>query len=159
MLGPRTLAGFGAMIAFTVAANLMLKLGAAAPPAERIFFGLLGWKSTAGLALFGGGGILYAVLLRSVPLNLAQVFAAAQFIGVVLAATLVLGEPISPARWVGIVCISFGILLVSLAPTADAVPRPAATRGLQSPDPKLRTAGEDRAPISHPAERSASAPN
>jgi drug/metabolite transporter (DMT)-like permease len=113
-----TLIGFAAVIGCTVAANLMLKLGADVSAAERIFFGVLGWKSLAGLAVFGCGGIIYAVLLRRVPLNIAQVFAAAQFIGVVVAATLVLGEPISPARWVGIACISFGIILVGL--TAQA---------------------------------------
>jgi len=114
VLGVKALAGFAVMIAFTVAANLMLKLGAAAPPAERVLFGVLGWKSATGLALFGCGGILYAILLRSISLNLAQVFAATQFVGVVLAASLVLGEPISPARWVGIAFVSFGILLVGL---------------------------------------------
>lgn len=114
MLGAKILTGFAGMIALTVAANLMLKLGAAATPAERVFFGVLGWKSAAGLALFGCGGILYAVLLRSVSLNLAQVFAATQFVGVVLAAALILGEPISPARWVGIAFVSLGILLVGL---------------------------------------------
>ena len=114
----KTLAGFAGMIAFTVAANLMLKVGAAAPPAERVFIGVLGWKSAAGLALFGFSGILYAVLLRSTSLNLAQVFAAGQFVGVVLAACLVLGEPISPARLIGIAFISLGILLVGL--TANA---------------------------------------
>ena len=108
------LAGFAGVISCTVAANLMLKIGAAAPPAERVLFGVLGWKSAAGLMLFGCGGILYAVLLRSISLNLAQVFAASQFVGVVLAAGLVLGEPISPARWVGIGFVSFGILLVGL---------------------------------------------
>ena len=70
----------------TVAANLMLKLGAGVPQAERILFGALGWKSVAGLALFGCGGLLYAILLRRVPLNLAQVFASAQYVGVVAAA-------------------------------------------------------------------------
>ena len=118
MLGVRILAGFAGMIAFTVAANLMLKLGAAAPQAERVFFGVIGWKSAAGLVLFGCAGLLYAVLLRSISLNLAQVFAAAQFVGVVLAACFVLGEPISPVRWVGIAFVSLGILLVSL--TAQA---------------------------------------
>ena len=118
MLGVKTLVGFAVMISFTVAANLMLKVGAAAPPAERVFFGVIGWKSAAGLALFGCGGILYAVLLRSVALNLAQVFAAAQFVGVVLAACLVLGEPISLVRWAGIALVSFGILLVSLSAQA-----------------------------------------
>ena len=31
-----------------------------------------------------------------------------------IAAGLVLGEPISPARWLGIACISLGIVLVGL---------------------------------------------
>ena len=118
MLEPTTLVGFAAMIALTVAANLMLKLGAGVPEAQRILFGVFGWKSAAGLALFGCGGIVYGVLLRRVPLNLAQVFASAQFVGVVIAASLVLGEPISPARWFGIAYISFGIVLVGL--TAQA---------------------------------------
>jgi drug/metabolite transporter (DMT)-like permease len=118
VLTPTTLIGFAAVIACTVGANLMLKLGAGVPEAQRIFFGVFGWKSVAGLAVFGCGGIIYGVLLRRVPLNIAQVFAAAQFIGVVIAASLVLGEPISPARWFGVACISFGIVLVGL--TAQA---------------------------------------
>jgi drug/metabolite transporter (DMT)-like permease len=114
----KTLAGFGGLISLTVPANLLLKLGAGASAAERVLFGLLGWKSLAGLALFGCGGMLYAVLLRQVPLNVAQVFAAAQFVGVVMVASLMLGEPISPARWLGIGCICFGILLVGLTASA-----------------------------------------
>jgi drug/metabolite transporter (DMT)-like permease len=102
------------MISLTVAANLMLKLGAGVSRAERIVFGLLGWKSVAGLALFGCSGLLYAFLLRRVPLNIAQTFTSAQFVGVVIAAALILGEPISPVRWLGIGCICFGILLVGL---------------------------------------------
>src|SRR5215469_9435876 len=113
-----TLLGFAAMIALTVAANLMLKLGAGVPEAERIRFGLIGWKSAAGLGLFGCGGIVYAILLRRVALNVAVTFTAAQLVGVILAGSLVLGEPISPARWLGILCISSGIVLVGL--TAQA---------------------------------------
>jgi drug/metabolite transporter (DMT)-like permease len=112
VLEPKTLGGFFAVIAFTVGANLMLKLGAGASEAERVF-GLLGWKSVAGLALFGCGGIVYAFLLRRVPLNIAQVFTSAQFVGVIVAPSLVLGEPISAARWLGIACISLGIALVA----------------------------------------------
>ena len=114
MLAPMTLLGFIAVIACTVAANLMLKIGAGVPEVQRILFGVFGWKSAAGLALFGCGGIIYAILLRRIPLNLAQVFAAAQFVGVVIAASLVLDEPISPARWLGIICIGVGIVLVGL---------------------------------------------
>ncbi|HVH75910.1 MAG TPA: hypothetical protein VM755_13430 [Stellaceae bacterium] len=118
MLEPRTLAGFLAVIGCTVGANLMLKLGAAAPTSERIFFGVFGWESAAGFALFGCGGILYAVLLRRVPLNIAQVFAAAQFVGIVAAARLVLDEPISPARWLGVLFISLGIVVSGLTASA-----------------------------------------
>ena len=114
MVPPATFLGFAAMIGCTVAANLMLKLGAGVPAAERVLFGVLGWKSAAGLALFGCGGVVYAILLRRVPLNVAVSFTAAQFVGVILAAGLVLGEPISPARWLGIACISLGIVVVGL---------------------------------------------
>lgn len=111
-LGVATLGGFAVVVFCTVAANLLLKLGAAVPRAERVFCGVLGWESAAGLALFGCGGILYAILLRSVPLNVAQVFTAAQFIGVIAVSNLVLGEPIPLVRWLGIACVSLGILLV-----------------------------------------------
>jgi len=112
--GVKTFVGFAGVISFTVIANLLLKLGASAPPAERMFFGVFGWKSAVGLAVFGCGGVLYAVLLRWTSLNLAQVFASAQFVGVILGASLLLGEPISAARWIGIAFISLGIVLVSL---------------------------------------------
>jgi drug/metabolite transporter (DMT)-like permease len=77
--------------------------------AERIGFGLLGWKSVAGLALFECSGLLYALLLRRVPLNFAQRFTSAQFVGVIIAADLILDEPISLARWIGIGYICFVI--------------------------------------------------
>ncbi len=44
------------------------------------------------------------------PLLWASVPPLVDYIGVVLAAFLVLGEPITPARWVGIAFVSFGIL-------------------------------------------------
>jgi drug/metabolite transporter (DMT)-like permease len=114
MLDLTTFAGFVAMISLTIAGNLMLKLGAEVPLSDRIFLGLLGWRSAAGLALFGCGGIVYALLLRRVPLNLAQVFAAMQFVGVAVAASVVLGESISPLRWIGIAFICCGIALAGL---------------------------------------------
>jgi multidrug transporter EmrE-like cation transporter len=55
-----------------------------------------------------------AFLLRPVPRNIAQVFAAARFLGVVIAGRLVRTEAISLARWLGIACISLGITLVGL---------------------------------------------
>jgi len=73
VLAPTSLLGFAAMIALTVAANLLLKLGAGVTEAQRVLFGILGWKSMAGLALFGCGGVVYAFLLRQVPLNVRRV--------------------------------------------------------------------------------------
>jgi drug/metabolite transporter (DMT)-like permease len=106
------LIGFVAMIFVTVTANLVLRTGALVPASERAIFGILGWKSLLGLALFGIAGLIYAVVLRWVPLNVAQAFTAAQYVGVVLAASFVLGEPISPLRWTGILCIGLGIVIV-----------------------------------------------
>jgi ABC-type uncharacterized transport system permease subunit len=51
-----------------------------------------------GLVLLGYDGIAYALLLRRVPLTIVQSSAAAQFAGVIIAATSVLGKPISQAR-------------------------------------------------------------
>ena len=112
MLSWRILLGFAGIIGCTVGANLLLKSGAMVPASQRVILGILGWQSAAGLALFGIGGLVYAVLLRSVPLNVAQVFAATQFIGVILAARLVLEEPISPMRWAGIACTALGVAIV-----------------------------------------------
>jgi drug/metabolite transporter (DMT)-like permease len=112
VLDARTLTGFAAMISLTVAANLMLKSGAMDPPSARFAFGVIGWRSLVGLSLFGIGGIIYSVILRSVSLNVAQVFTATQFIGVILAARMILSEPISAVRWFGIACTCCGIVIV-----------------------------------------------
>ncbi len=115
MLELKTFIGFVAVISFTVAANMMLKLGASAPFSQRVFLGGFGWKSAAGLGLFGCGGILYALLLRQVPLNLAQAFAALQFVGVAVAASFVFGQSISVLRWVGIAFICCSVSLAGLS--------------------------------------------
>jgi drug/metabolite transporter (DMT)-like permease len=118
VIGAKSIVGLAGVVGFAIAANVTLKIGATAPAADRVFFGVFGWKTALGLGLFGCGGLLYAVLLRWVPLNLAQSFTAAQFVGVIAAASLMLSEPISPTRWVGIVFIGFGILLVGLTARA-----------------------------------------
>ena len=118
MLDVYTLSAFIAIISCTVAANLMLKIGAMDPIGTRFLLGILGWKSLVGLFLFGLGGVIYSIVLRAVPLNVAQVFTATQFVGVIFAARLVLSEPISPLRWVGIICICCGIIMVGLTSRA-----------------------------------------
>jgi len=106
--------GIAVMIACTAAANILLKLGAATPLSERPILGLLAWQSCAGVAAFGGALIIYAVLLQWLPLNVAQSFAALQFIAVIAASSYFLAEPISPARWLGIALIAAGVLTVGL---------------------------------------------
>lgn len=104
---------FVAMISFTVLANLLMKTGAdgLAGPGS-LWVRLLSWKLVAGLAAFGVAALLYILILSWIPLNVAQSFAAAQFIAVILASRAVLGEPIGPAQWVGIVLIAGGIAVV-----------------------------------------------
>ena len=98
------------MIGCTVLANIFLKLGASAP--HRLIAGFIDWRVAAGIAFFGCAGILYAWLLQWVPLSVAQSFAAAQYIAVIVASAFLLSEEISPARWIGISLIAIGILVV-----------------------------------------------
>jgi drug/metabolite transporter (DMT)-like permease len=111
MLGPLVIAGVLAMITCTVFANLLMKLGATTPAADRMFFGIADWKMVAGIAAFACAAIVYAALLETVPLNVVQSLAAGQFIAVILASSYVLGEPIPTVRWVGIAFIAVGIFI------------------------------------------------
>ncbi len=101
---------FTAMITCTVIGNLLLKLGA--DSGNRMMFGLLSIKSVIGLLFFGASVVIYAWVLQNVALNIAQSFAACQFIAVILASSWILSEPISLYRWIGIGLISAGILVV-----------------------------------------------
>ena len=103
---------FFVMISCTVAANLMMKTGAMVPAHERIFLGILSWKSLIGLCIYGMAALIYAWLLQWLPLNVAQSFAAAQFIAVILASAFLLSEGISLSRWIGILLIAMGIFVV-----------------------------------------------
>lgn len=106
--------GLVLMMSCTVAANLLMKIGANEAVAGRtIAFGVH-WKTVAGLASFGLAGVVYAWVLRYLPLNIAQSFAVAQFIAVILASAILLDEGIPPVRWVGIGLIATGILIVGL---------------------------------------------
>jgi hypothetical protein len=56
--------------------------------------GIFSWQSVAGLALFGTAGLIYAFVLRAVPLHVGQAFTAFQYVAVVVAASFLLWEPI-----------------------------------------------------------------
>jgi drug/metabolite transporter (DMT)-like permease len=103
-----------AMISCTVIANLLLKIGAVMgrEAGGALWTQLLNWRIVLGLSTFAAAAVFYVIVLRSLPLNVAQSFASAQFIAVILVSSLVLSEPIGPMQWVGIVLITCGIAVV-----------------------------------------------
>jgi len=105
---------FLVMIACTVVANLLMKIGASGMDAGTAGFmaRLFSWRVLLGLGFFGTAAMLYLLILSWIPLNVAQSFTAAQFVAVILASSFVLSEPIGGVQWVGITCIALGIAIV-----------------------------------------------
>lgn len=104
------------LITLTVIANLLLKTGAmAAAKSPEGLLGFLNGYIVGGIAAFAGGALIYIVVLQWLPLNVAQSYASAQFVAVVLAAAIVLAEPIGALQWLGVAMIAGGIFLVGHA--------------------------------------------
>ena len=104
------------MISGMVSANLLLKVGSSGPASR--WFALppvLNLYVVGSMAAFAVAFGFYFLILRTTPLNVAQSLAAAQFIAIIIAANLVLGEPIGLLRWAGIALITAGILLIGLS--------------------------------------------
>jgi multidrug transporter EmrE-like cation transporter len=110
----KTLLAIAGMITFTVIANLLLKTGAVVgrEAGGAWWEQLLNWRIGGGFASFAVAALFYTIVLRTVPLNVAQSFTAAQFVAIILASALVLAEPISAMRWFGIALIACGIAVV-----------------------------------------------
>jgi undecaprenyl phosphate-alpha-L-ara4N flippase subunit ArnE len=105
---------FVTMIGLTVVANLLVKLGAVSGGTGVGFMSaLFNWQTLCGLASFGLAALVYVLVLRSLPLNIAQSFASAQFIAVILASAVILSEPIGALQWLGIALIASGITIVA----------------------------------------------
>ena len=104
------------MISLTVVANLLLKTGAiAVMPVHGEVTHLLNWRVILGLFTFGLAACCYVVVLQWLPLNVAQSFAAAQFVAVILASAWLLAEPIRATQWLGIALIAAGIAVVGFS--------------------------------------------
>jgi drug/metabolite transporter (DMT)-like permease len=93
------------VVFLNAAANLMLKIGAVASAPNSLLLSL------AGLFCFGLSAIPYWLALRNVDLNSAQIVVSCQYILVILAAGLILGEPISITKWSGIALIAIGLFV------------------------------------------------
>ncbi len=117
---------FSIMIACTIAGNLLLKLGAVKLSPAGGVLAQFNMHTIGGFIFFGLAFLIYAWLLRTIPLNIAQAIAAAQFITVIVASAWVLAEPIPFIRWVGILLIALGIIVVgvtsNVGPNSQATP-------------------------------------
>jgi drug/metabolite transporter (DMT)-like permease len=103
----------------TAAANVLQKKGmAAAGPVNALSLEMIGrlirepaiWAGLGAYALALG---TYLVLLSRVPLNVATSIAALNFVAVLLASRLVLGESIPAVRYAGFAFIFVGLFIVT----------------------------------------------
>jgi drug/metabolite transporter (DMT)-like permease len=101
-------------IGLNVAAQLLLKVGAARSNVSAALpLSLVNAHVLAGaLCLIVALGF-YVMVLQRLPLVLAQSLLSLQFVAVVLAATLVLGERVGPPQWAGMAAIAAGLFLLS----------------------------------------------
>jgi drug/metabolite transporter (DMT)-like permease len=111
---PVVSASIFSMLGLMVAGSLLMKLGASGDPAKRWFFSLVGTQSIIGIGCYGIALVLYAWLLKQVPLNVMQSLTAAQFIAIIVLSAVFLAEPIPPMRWVGIGLIAAGLWIVAM---------------------------------------------
>lgn len=104
--------GMGGVVVGNVTANLFMKLGSnqAAMPGSS---GFLTVSTFIGIAIFGASVLLYAWVLKYLPLYLAQSMAALQFIGVIMTAAIFFGEPIIMRQWLGFALIVVGLAVVA----------------------------------------------
>jgi len=105
--------GMSAVVVGNVAANIFIKLGADRAVSRPVWLGLLGWPTLVGIGLFGVSVLLYAWVLKHLPLYMAQSMAALQFVGVILAAALLFDEMISIRQWMGFALIVLGLAVVT----------------------------------------------
>ena len=99
----------------TVVGNLLLKTGVNHPGIATVWpLNLLNARTLLGALTFSMAMIFYMMVLKRTTLNLAQSIFALQFVLVIIAANVILHEPIGPQRWVGIGLIAAGLFVISL---------------------------------------------
>ena len=100
---------------FTVIGNLLLKTGVQHPGVVAVWpLSLLNGRTLLGALSFCCAMVFYMMVLKRTTLKLAQSIFALQFVLVIIAANVILGEPIGIQRWLGIGLIAAGLFVVSL---------------------------------------------
>ena len=106
-----------ASMACTVIGNLLLKTGVQQPGLSTIWpLSLLNIRTALGSVTFSFAMVFYMMVLKRIPLNLAQSIFALQFVLVIIAANVILREPIGTQRWMGVGLIAAGLFIISLTP-------------------------------------------
>jgi drug/metabolite transporter (DMT)-like permease len=116
---PNLVTGFFiiASMACTVIGNLLLKTGVQQPGVSAIWpLSWLNTRSALGAVTFCFAMVFYMMVLKRTALNLAQSIFALQFVLVIIAANVILHEPIGVQRWFGIGLIAAGLFVISLTP-------------------------------------------
>ena len=104
-----------ASMSCTVLGNLLLKTGVQHPGVATVWpLSLLNGRTLLGAVTFCLAMVFYMMVLKRTTLNLAQSIFALQFVLVIIAANVILGEPIGLQRWLGIGLIATGLFVVSL---------------------------------------------
>jgi multidrug transporter EmrE-like cation transporter len=104
-----------AAISCTVIGNLLLKIGAGKPGIFDIWpLNIINLYVIGGIISFATGLLFYTLVLKKLPLNIAQSIFSVQFVFVILAANFFLDEPIQLLRWVGIAIVAIGLFVISL---------------------------------------------
>lgn len=104
-----------ASMSCTVFGNLMLKTGVQYPGVAAVWpLSLLNGRTLLGAMSFCFAMVFYMMVLKRTTLNLAQSIFALQFVLVIIAANVILNEPIGLQRWLGIGLIAAGLFVVSL---------------------------------------------
>ena len=108
-------------VSFGVAGQTALKLGVSQPGVAETatsVFSIIGliFKSPLvllGLFFYAGGALAWIAVLARLDLSVAYPFLALNFVLVTLSGRFLLGETVPTLRWVGILVIIAGILLVA----------------------------------------------
>lgn len=107
-------------IGSSVVAQTVIKIGVSAPGAETgggplALIGMIVRSPLVliGLVLYGVGALAWIAVLGRLDLSYAYPFLALNFVLITLASRIVLGESIPWQRWLGILVICVGIILVA----------------------------------------------